>query len=478
MLMELFLNPHDERSMTVQLYEQLRNAITDGRLPTGARLVPTRSVAQDLGVSRSTVTDAYARLTAEGYVEGRRGGGSFVAGSIQPQPREEDAEAALVPTPAAAAIRRYDEVRTTRLYGEDLPTRARFDLTPGRTDPQLFPTTTWRRCMARALWQFPGQYADPAGSSALRLALSRWITQSRGVTTSPEKVVVTNGAGHAVDLVARVLLAPGDVAAVEEPGYPPVTNTLRTHGVTVVGVPVDEQGIVVDAIPPGVKVVYVTPSHQYPLGVVMSRARRLELLRWARRQGAAVLEDDYDSEFRHTPRPLEPLHRLDRDGHVIYVGTFSKILSPGIRLGFAVVPRALLPTVKAVRRAVDWCPPAVTDAALTSFIDEGHLARHLRRARRVYRDRHRAVCRALTLLQIPRVTRLASQAGLHVTVLAPGMPPDDELVARASQRQLLIGSLRPTYQFGDPRPGVVVGFGALATEDVPIAIATLEDCLV
>jgi GntR family transcriptional regulator/MocR family aminotransferase len=461
---ELFLDPRDGRGMTVQLYDQIRNAITNGRLAPGDRLAPTRTVARELGVSRSTVTSAYSRLTAEGFVEGRSGGGTVVVPGPTPGAPRSEVRLSLVPTERAARIRRY---------GEDPEAQATFDLSPGRTDPRLFPTAAWRRCTVRALSAAPAQYGDPAGSAALRLSVARWVTRSRGVTAGPDEVLVTSGAGHAIDVLARVLLRPGDVAAVEEPGYPPVTELLRSHGVTVVGVPVDDQGIVVDAIPSDARLVYVTPSHQYPLGTVMSRDRRLQLLAWAGRHESAIVEDDYDSEFRYTARPLEPLHRLDRDGRVIYVGTFSKTLSPAVRTGFAVVCAALMPTVRAVRQAVDWGPPAVASAAMAAFIDEGHLAAHLRRARKAYRARHDLLRRSLRRLDRSDLTLLPSQAGLHVTVLSPATPPDRELARRMSRLDLLVGSLGLTYQFGPATPGLVVGFGGIRTERVPAAVARL-----
>jgi GntR family transcriptional regulator / MocR family aminotransferase len=465
---ELFLDPLDGRGMASQLYDQLRNAVTDGRLVPGDRLPPTRTVAGELGIARSTVTTAYERLIAEGFVEGRSGGGTVVVSGPWPRTARPDVRLSLAPTPEAARTRRY---------GENPEARAAFDLSPGRTDPRLFPEATWRRCVVRALSAAAGAYGDPAGSAQLRRALARWVTQSRGVTADPEEIVVTSGAGHAVDILARVLLRPGDVAAVEEPGYPPVTQLLRTHGVTVVGVPVDDEGIVVDAIPSAARLVHVTPSHQFPLGTVMSRNRRLQLLEWAGRHSSAVIEDDYDSEFRYTARPLEPLHRLDRDGRVLYVGTFSKMLSPAIRMGFAVVPAALMPTVRAVRQAVDWGPPAVADAAMAAFIDEGHLAAHLRRARKVYRDRHELLQQSLRRLERNDLRVLPSQAGLHVTVLADRVPPDRELSAGMSRLDLLVGSLRLTYQFSAATPGLVVGFGALRTEQVPAGVARVSSLL-
>ena len=469
--MELFLDPDDRRSLTWQLYDQLRDGITDGRLPPGARLQPTRTVAEELGVARSTVTGAYARLTAEGYVEGRRGGGSIVVGGLPSRRVPDRGHTALTPTPEAAAVRRY---------GSDPTMGARYDISAGRVDSRLFPRADWRRCTVRAVADLAdryGHYGDPAGSPELRRAIQHWVAQSRGVATTPGHIVVTQGATHAVDLLARVLLRPGDVAAVEEPGYPPVAALLRTLGVEVVGVPVDEHGLVVDALPAHARLVHVTPSHQYPLGVVLSRERRLALLRWAGRHGAAIIEDDYDSQFRYTARPLEPLHRLDSDGRVIYVGTFSKILSPVLRIGFAVLPTGLVPAVTAVRQTIDAGPSPLATAALTTFIEDGHLGRHVRRARKVYAERHRAVWSALTALTGPRVTPLPTQAGLHLALLAADAPDDDELVARAARRRLMLSTLRLTYRFSEPRPGIVVGFGAIATPDVPRAIAILNDCL-
>jgi GntR family transcriptional regulator/MocR family aminotransferase len=474
--MELFLDPGDHRSLTVQLYDQLREAISDGRLTAGTRLQPTRAVAEDLGVARSTVTDAYERLTAEGYVEGRRGGGSIVQGtgaSAGPAPGQapDRARSALAPTAVAAAVRRY---------GSDPTAHARYDLTAGRVDTRLFPLVGWRRCTSRALTGLSDHYGhsgDPAGSLELRRALTQWIARSRGVAATPEQVVVTNGAGHAVDLMARVLLRPGDVAAVEEPGYPPVATLLRTFGVEVVGVPVDEHGLVVEALPARARLVHVTPSHQYPLGVVMSRERRLALLRWASRHGAAIIEDDYDSEFRYTARPLEPLHRLDRAGRVVYVGTFSKTLSPALRTGFVVLPAGLAAATVAIRQAIDVGPSPLTTTALTTFIEEGHLGRHLRHARKVYAERHHVVWSALTRLARPGLAPLPTHAGLHVTLLAPDAPDDDELAARAARQGLRLSTLRPSYRFSPPRAGIVVGFGAIATSDVPRAIAILGECL-
>jgi len=453
---ELFLDPDDRRSRAVQLYEQLRTAIVEGRLRPGDRLTPSRTVAADLRVARATVTEAYGRLSAEGYIEGRAGGGSTVSGAPS-RVRTHSSVGALEPTRRAAGLVQYDPEPTTE---------APFDCRPGHLDLALFPVAQWRRSVQRTLNRAPGQYDEPAGTPALRAALANWVARSRGVTATAETTFVTSGAGHAIDLIARVLAGPGTTVAVEEPGYPPVVALLRSQGLRVVGVPVDRDGMVVDAIPTQARMVCVTPSHQYPLGMVMARRRRLELLQWATRAGAAIVEDDYDSEFRHTVRPLEPLQLLDRDGRVIYVGTFSKILSPALRIGFLVAPRTLMPALCATRQAVDWCPPPATQEALTYFITDGYLDHHLRRTRRRYAERHRLMRLALDRFLPDGYRRLPAQAGLHLTVTGPRDPGDPDLAKVLRQQGLRVSSLRRSYAFSPPTTGSLLGFGGLPTEQV------------
>jgi GntR family transcriptional regulator/MocR family aminotransferase len=418
-------------------------------------------VAADLRLSRSTVTEAYGRLTAEGYVEGRSGGGTVVSSVLLRPVRSRATNATLAPTKRAAGI---------APYGKDPTATAAFDLRPGSLDPALFPVSMWRRCMLRALAAPPGRYGEPAGIPELRTTVANWVARSRGVSATSDEVIITSGAGHAIDLVARVLADPGAIVAVEEPGYPPVIELLRSQGLCVVGVPVDDEGIVVDALPSQARLVYVTPSHQYPLGMVMSRRRRLELLQWASRTGAAIVEDDYDSEFRYTARPLEPLQRLDNAGRVIYIGTFSKSLSPALRMGFLVAPQPLLPAICAVRQVVDWCPPYATQRALAALIGEGHFDRHLRRCRAAYRERRRLMWAALGHLLPPGYRRLPAEAGLHLTVLSPAAALDRRLWSVIEKHDLLVGSLARTYQFSDPASGFLLGFGAVPTQLVTTAV--------
>jgi GntR family transcriptional regulator/MocR family aminotransferase len=464
---ELFLDPDDARPQKMQLYEQLRTAIVEGRLTPGDRLTPSRTVAADLHISRATVTEAYGRLSAEGYIEGRFGGGSVVSAAPL-QVRPPSRVAALEPTRRAAGI---------ALYALDPTAEVMFDCRPGRLDPTLFPVAAWRRCVVRTLNRAPGQYDDPLGTPELRAALANWVARSRGVAATPEDTVVTSGAGHAVDLVARVLADPGAAVAVEEPGYPPAVSVLRSQGLRVVGVPVDEHGIVVEAIPPRARLVYVTPSHQFPLGMVMARKRRLELLHWANRSGAAIIEDDYDSEFRHTARPLEPLQRLDRVGRVIYVGTFSKSLSPALRVGFLIAPRSLLPALRAARQAVDWCPPPATQEALTHFIVDGYLDQHLRRTRRIYAERQKLMRKALDQFLPAGYRRLRAEAGLHFAVTGPSDPAEPDMAATLRRHGLLVPSLRRTYEFSPPATGLLLGYAGLPDPLVVPAVRALSAVL-
>ena len=464
---EVFIDPGDQRGLAEQVYGQVRDAIVEGRLIAGDVLTPSRTLAAQLGMSRFTVAEAYARLAAEGYVDGRRRGGTVVTSAVAAMPQGR-ARTAIEPLPLAASI---------TPYGRQPTTTPRYDFRPGNVDPSLFPLRAWRHCATAATKEPPPHYGDPLGDDDLRAALAHWIGRTRGVVTSAEEVVVTSGVLHGMDLVVRVLVGPGDVVAVEEPGYPPAVELLRSHGLAVVGVPVDADGLVVDAIPASARLVYVTPSHQYPLGSVLSHERRLQLLRWAARHDATIVEDDYDSQFRYATRPHEPLQRLDPDGRVVYLGTLSKVLSPSLRIGFAVVPRSIIPAVSALRQAVDWCPPWPTQPTLTRLILDGHLDRHIARATRQYRGRREEVVRRLRSWPLP-VRLLPSSSGLHIAVLVDGIDDDRALHEALIAEGLLVGSLPRCYRFSPAPGGVLIGFGAIQGDAVADAMDALERVLV
>jgi GntR family transcriptional regulator/MocR family aminotransferase len=363
--------------------------------------------------------------------------------------------------------------------GFDKP--ARFDFRTGIPDATLFPYQSWRRLLARQLRPAAvgsGAYGDPAGHAGLRLAIARHIGLARGVQAGAEVVVVTNGTQQAVDLVARVLLAPGDRVAVESPGYGPPRRLLASLGAEVVGVPVDDHGLVVEAVPPRTRLVYVTPSHQFPLGTAMSLPRRLALLAWAERHDAAVVEDDYDSEFRYGGRPIEPLQTLDPSGRVIYVGSFSKTLLATLRLGFLVAPASLVAAVRNAKFLADWHTPLPTQAALADFIDQGLFARHLRRMRAVYQQRHEQIVESLADRFADHLKLVPSSAGLHVTATAPTSTPEElqAVLDRASAASVALQPLSMFDHSPPSQPGIVVGYGAIATADIEEGLGLLRRC--
>jgi GntR family transcriptional regulator/MocR family aminotransferase len=465
---DLFLDPHAARPLAGQLYDQLRLAINEGRLLSGDRLTPSRQLAVELGVSRQTVATAYGRLVAEGYAEGRAGGGSVVAPTSAAGPCPPRLANALRP-----ARRFTDWAPLFELSGFPL----RYELTPGQPDPALFPAIAWRRQVAAAVAAEYVGYGDPLGQDRLRRAIASWIARSRSVRSGENAIVVTSGAQHAIDLVARVLLETGDTVAVEEPGYPPVGRLFAALGARVAAVPVDGEGLIVDRLPPSARIVYVTPSHQFPLGMTMSMPRRRALLRWAQDHDAAIIEDDYDTEFRYVDRPLEPLQALDDAGRVIYVGSFSKTFSPAIRLGFAVVPPSLAEPIAALRQITDWHPPTAIQTALAGFIEDGLLDRHLLRSRRAYAERRGLLTEALSGPLSTYLTGVTANAGLHITAyLRPGLSEDAVLLSADSAGIRTMG-LRQCFHASPPQPGLLLGFGAIPTTALPVALRELEEIL-
>jgi GntR family transcriptional regulator / MocR family aminotransferase len=461
------------KDLTGEIYRQLRRAILDGRLPPGARLPPTRELARRLSVSRTPVRAAYDRLTGEGFVTARTGAGTFVSEAIAGPPGQ--------PRPAGGALRPrplWKAIAVPRVVEERL---AEFDFRPGIPDAGLFPYQTWRRLLAQQLRPAAvagGVYGDPAGQPDLRRAIARHVGVSRGVQTVAGQVVVTNGTQQAVDLVARVLLEPGDRVAVETPGYRPLRRLLASLGAEVVPVPVDAEGLVVEAIPPGVRLVTVTPSHQFPLGMAMSLPRRMALLAWAERHGAAIVEDDYDSEFRYGGRPIEPVQTLDQHGRVLYVGSFSKTMLATLRLGFVVVPEPLVEAVRAAKFVADWHTSLPTQAALAGFIDHGYLARHIRRMRRVYQERHQLIVGVLADRFTDRVKLIPSSTGLHVTAMVPGVTQAEltAVLERAWAAGVGVMALS-RWDAGPPsQPGLVLGYGAIPTARIEEGLRRLRRC--
>ena len=353
---------------------------------------------------------------------------------------------------------------------------APFDFGVGVPDVSLFPFATWRRLLSEQMRPEVARraaYGNPGGHDGLREAISRHIAISRGVKVLAEQVVITNGTQQALDLIARVLLGPADCVAIEDPGYRPAQRVFQSLGARVHGVPVDREGLVVEALPRQARLVYVTPSHQYPLGIAMSLRRRLALLAWAEAHNAAIIEDDYDSEFRYGGRPVEPLQTLEGHGRVVYVGSFSKTLLPELRLGFIVAPPSLRHALHAAKYVTDWHTSLSLQAALAAFIDEGGFARHLRRMRGVYQARHERITRLLRTEFKGVLDVIPSAAGLHVTALACGDARDaiGSVIERAAARGVACQRL-PTLG----QPGIMLGFGAIATDRIDEGLHRLRQC--
>ena len=452
------------------LYQHLLDAIVDGRLQAGARVPPTRELAAELGVSRGTVSTAYDRLGADGFLVTKVGSGTFVSSDVVAH-RTRQAPVGEVRPRAVWA--------TLPPPVPDAPP-SEFDLSVGGPDTSLFPLAVWRRLVSATLR--PSLLAASAyegeGDEGLRREIARYAGLSRSVVAGPADVLLTNGAQQGLDVVARAVVDPGDVVVVEDPGYTAATRLFASHGARVHGVRVDDEGLVVEDLPRTARMLYVTPSHQFPTGAVMSLRRRIALLEWASRRNTVIVEDDYDSEFRFEDRPLAPLQSLDRDGRVVYVGSFSKTLMPSLRVGYLIAPQSLQGTLREAKLLTDWQGDAVTQGALARFMAEGLLSAHVRRVTRIYAERRAALLRGLASLPPGLLHVLPSAAGLHVCTYFVDRTVDDVSVARAASE---VGvSLEPVsvrFLASTPRPGLAMGFRRVTAGRVPEAIRRLGTVL-
>jgi GntR family transcriptional regulator/MocR family aminotransferase len=471
--MEFHVSLVGRDNLSSEIYQQLRQAILDGLLRPGDRLPPGRELARRLSVSRTTVTVAYDGLAAEGFLTARVGAGTFVREQValaQRRGGRSSASGVLQARPV------WDTIHPSTAFVRP----ARFDFRTGLPDASLFPLQIWRRLIARQLQPRAiggGAYAHPAGDPDLRSAIARHIGIARGVEATADDVTVTNGTQQAIDILARVLLAPGDRVAVEDPGYAPPRLLLQSLGARVVGVPVDRDGLVVNALPARTRLVYTTPSHQYPLGVSMTLQRRIALLEWAELNDAAIIEDDYDSEFRFAGRPIEPLRALDKRGRVLYVGSFSKTMLPTLRLGFIVTPPSLRAAVHSAKYVTDWHTPLFIQQALARFIAGGDFARHIRKMNRLYQVRHELIMRGLKDFA-EHLQVVPSAAGLHISALArtAAVEEIDAVVERAADASVALHGLSRFAVAAPARAGLVLGFGAIASADIAEGLRRLRSC--
>lgn len=454
-------------SLQQQIYESIRQAILGGLLVPGSRLPSSRTIAQDLGVARMTAVLAFEQLMAEGYITSRTGAGTYVNRALPDF-------AAHYPSETSRSLARHPRVsrrgsalaRTPRTITKiEGPPRA-FRL--GAPALDRFPLEFWSRSVNRRMRQLTAaqlDYGDAAGLPMLREAIALHVSRVRGTVCSAEQVLIVSGAQQGLELIARLLLDPGDVAWMEEPGYPLARAALISAGAEVKFASLDAEGVIVEHIEkhaPRARLIYTTPSHQFPSGVQMSLPRRLALLRWARNQGAWIIEDDYDSEFRYGSRAMPCLHGLDPDGRVIYVGSFSKTLFPALRLGYLIVPVDLHAQMVNARRVSDIHPPRLLQDVVATLIAEGRFERHLRRMNTHYQERLEALQEAVRrhcagVLDLRPVT-----TGLHA--VADLQTADAESVFRtALERGIEAMPLSAYYatRRRDTTNGLVLGFGCV-----------------
>jgi len=457
------LAPDQTRQSAV--FDHLRHSILTGALPGGGRLPPSRSLAQELGVARQTVVLAYERLAAEGYVRGRTGSGTYVAMDLPDQAPVP----AKTPRLAAAAL----SARGARLAAVPVSASARDPalgllLAGGLPAPDLFPVKAWARCTSRVMRPLAGElssYPPPQGLLVLREQIAAHLAATRGLVAEPGCIVVTGGTQQALRIAAELLLDPGDLVWVEDPGYIAGRGALLAAGAEMMAIPSDAEGIDIAAgvrLASNARLALVAPSHATPLGGALPIGRRLALLDWARRANAWILEDDCDSEFRWEGKPLPPLATLDKAGQVIYCGTFSKTLAPALRIGFAIVPPPLVAAFVRLRTLADRGTDGFTQATLAEFMRQGLLSPHIRKMRTEYARRREALLDAMQRL-VRRATALAAPGGLHMVAQLPDGVNEAAAVRACRARELAVSPLR-AYFAGEPRMnGLVIGFAATPT---------------
>lgn len=469
---------HASTPLYQQIYNSFRNRVIRWELRPGELLPSSRSLARELRISRLPVLNAYAQLVAEGYFETRPGSGTFIAKTL---PGRSNTHAAPRPSNTPRGSRRISR-HAAALPEYDRPAWAG-SLGPfqvGQPELNKFPIETWLRLTARysRRMTLKGlQYGDPMGHPELREAIAAYVRTSRGARCEAQQIMVVSGSQQALDLTSRVLIEEGAPAWVEEPGYWLVHHVLKAAGCRAVPVPVDGEGLDVAAgirLSKKARAAFVAPSHQYPLGVTMSATRRLQLLEWAERAGAWIVEDDYDSEYRYDSMPVASLQGLDDNGRVIYIGTFSKVMFPSLRLGYLVIPSDLVERFAAVRQAMDLCPPHMMQAIMADFLREGHFARHIRRMRPIYAERRHVLVAALQREFGDSIRIMGSDAGMHIAVFLAGKQNDRQIAAEAAKRSLWVSALSVLYVGSAPRQGLVLGFGNAKTAQILPAVRRLK----
>ena len=434
----------------LQIYRAFRQAILSGRLSPGERLPSSRSEARLLGISRNVVLQAYDQLTAEGYLTGAIGSGTFVARDF---PEERPSS-----TPSFTAVSSY--VQRARNKQASRQKNLPYDFIYGLSRPDETTIRQWQRCLRKASDRFPVDYGPTEGEPALREAIASYLFRNRGVRSSPERLFIVSGSQQALSLASRVLFEPGDRVAIEDPCYQGAREVFEADGLRLLPHAVDVDGLDASALA-SARGVYVTPSHQFPTGATMPVARRLKLLAWAEANDAVVLEDDYDSGYRYDGRPLEAIQSLDDSGRVVYIGTFSKVLFPAIRIGFLSLPPALVPAFTKAKWLADRHAPALEQLALAEFLTSGEFEQHLRRTRTRNGARRQALLAALDRHLGGAVEVTGANAGIHVLVWLRKRRRIETIIRSAESRGVGLYSAAPYFHAAPKRQGFLFGYGTL-----------------
>lgn len=456
------LDNNDPVPLYKQLYNQIREHVLSGKLPADSRLPSVRDMAAELSASRNTVEGAYQELYAEGYIYSKPRSGYFVS--------------ALDREAAPLSLSRKPPGRD-RFPGP--PSRFQYDFHPARLDPESFPAALWRKCLTDSLRESSrdlAQYRVPQGEWGLRCCIQAYLERSRGVVCDPEQIIICAGLQHGLDIVAQLLKDTHSTVAVENPGYPLPRSVFSNHSYDIIPVPVGPAGLDPEVLKAGNStIVYVTPSHQLPLGYVMPVANRLTLIEWAESGEKYIIEDDYDSELRYHGKPIPSLQGLRPRGNIIYSGTFSKILSPALRISYLVLPHSLIPAYSRLFRDYFNSVSLLEQRALAKFIEQGHWERHVRRMRTAYKKKHDVLLQAVERHFGSRAVVVGQGAGLHVVLQLPGCTLGEaEIMDRARQKGIRLFPFSDFYVTGKPDAGMVLlGFGGMTVEEIEQGVALL-----
>jgi len=461
-----------------QVYRHLRQTILEGTLRAGDKLPSTRDLAEQLGISRTVVLLAYEQLLAEGFVAGRGGSGTYVSADLTPRPKDASTKSADVRFSRFGSF--AAAVSSGLAFPEPRSPVLRYDFAYGRSDIDCFPFELWRRMLLRCARASPVReldYGSAAGSDTLREAICTHLRRSRAVVCDPSQVIVVSGSQQALDLLTRVLIERGDRVAIEDPAYQGARELLRAAGARLLPVEVDRDGLNPETLPEKARLAFVTPSHQFPTGAILPLARRQALLDWACRRNALIVEDDYDGEFRYQGKPLESLQGLDTEGRVIYIGTFSRTVFSALRIGYLIVPKALLRAFTSAKWLCDRHTATLEQETLAQFIATGAYERHLRRVRRRNAANRDVLLDSIRKHLGTRVEVTGDGAGAHIVIWPNSNVSEDSAIAAAATRGVGIYGLARYFAKRPSRPGIMLGYARMQEADIREGVRRLREIL-